>query len=105
AGGRRAPPPQRGEGREDPRQRLPRAGRRLDENVTAAGDGGPALRLRRRRLGEVALEPRARPGTEKLQRLHDPSLAPTSPGTTGPFTVRTWSPAPRAARRIPTVPA
>ena len=45
-------------------ERLPRAGRRLDEDVPAAGDRRPALRLRRRRRGEVSLEPRTRLGAE-----------------------------------------
>ena len=42
------------------RERLPRAGRRLDEHVPARRDRRPAERLRGRRTGERALEPRPR---------------------------------------------
>src|SRR5918996_373456 len=50
-------PEERGEG-------LPRAGRRLDENMRAGGDGGPAALLRRRRRVEGPLEPPADGGAE-----------------------------------------
>jgi hypothetical protein len=56
--------------REEGGERLPRAGRRLDQDVAAARDRRPALLLRRRRRGEVALEPRACLGPEDVQRLH-----------------------------------
>src|SRR5207249_9176603 len=39
---------------EEGRERLARAGRRLDQRVLAGRDRGPAERLRRRRLGEGA---------------------------------------------------
>ena len=42
-------------------QRLARAGGRQDQRVLAAGDGRPALRLRRRRLRERGGEPRPAP--------------------------------------------
>src|SRR5207247_2123279 len=98
----RSEPVDRGEER---RERLPRARRRLDEDVAAVGDRGPSLRLCRRRRGEVPLEPGARLGAKDLQRLHAPSLAPTATAGTGRFTVRTWSRVRPAARRTPTASA
>src|SRR5262249_15610213 len=56
-------------------ERLPRTGRRLDEDVPAGGDRRPALRLRGRRRIEVPLEPGARLGPEERQRVHESSLA------------------------------
>ena len=52
------------------RQRLARAGRRLDERMAAAGDRGPAELLRRSRLREGALEPGARLRGEDVERAH-----------------------------------
>ena len=51
-------------------QRLSRAGRGLDEHVTAPGDGRPAERLCRRGRLEGALEPGAHRLAEHHQRLH-----------------------------------
>ena len=51
-------------------ERLSRAGRRLDEDVPAARDGGPALLLCRGRGGEVPLEPGARLGPEDVEGVH-----------------------------------
>ena len=62
---------------EEGRKRLPRAGRRLDQRVPAAGDRRPAERLRRRRLGEGGLEPGTRLRREDVERLH-PRSASTS---------------------------
>ena len=42
---------------EEGRERLARAGRRLDQDVAAGGDRGPAGHLRRGRAGERTLEP------------------------------------------------
>ncbi len=61
---------------EERRERLPRAGRRLDEDVPALGDGRPAERLGRRRLGERALEPGPSLVSEEVERAHEPRLAP-----------------------------
>jgi hypothetical protein len=49
---------------------LARAGRRLDEDVPAACDRGPAELLGGRRAGEGALEPRPRRGREDVEGLH-----------------------------------
>ncbi len=51
------------------RQRLARAGRRLDERMAAAGDRGPAELLRRGRPREGALEPGARLGEKTSSAL------------------------------------
>ena len=56
--------------REERRERLPGAGRRLDQDVPAAPDRRPAERLRGRRLLEHALEPRARRRREGRERVH-----------------------------------
>ncbi len=61
------------------RQRLARAGRREDQRVVAALDGGPALLLRRRWLTERLREPGAG-GRQKSvradQRWSDMGMAP-----------------------------
>jgi hypothetical protein len=59
------------DGGEERRKRLPRAGRRLNEDVAAARDRRPALLLGGRRRGEVPLEPGARLGAEDLQGIHE----------------------------------
>ena len=56
-------------------ERLPGAGRRLDQDVAAGGDRGPAGRLRRRRAGKRALEPAPRLLGEGREWVHAPSLA------------------------------
>src|SRR3954451_23119628 len=86
---------------ENRRERLPGTGWRLDQDVAAGRDCRPALLLRRRRRSEVPLEPGTGLGTEELQRLHAPSLAPTSTAGTERFTVQAWSRVPLAARRTP----
>ena len=58
------------EAEEERRERLPRAGRRLDEDVPALGNRRPAERLRRRRPLERALEPLPRPRREGSERIH-----------------------------------
>ena len=50
-------------------ERLPRAGRRLDQDMLAGGDGRPAELLRGRRARERGLEPRARLGGEMGERV------------------------------------
>ncbi len=55
---------------EEGRERLPGAGRRLDEHVPAARDRGPAEPLRGRGLLEHALEPGTRRRREDVERLH-----------------------------------
>ena len=55
---------------EEGRERLPRAGRRLDEHMPAAGDRRPAELLRRGRRRERALEPLPRRGREHVERPH-----------------------------------
>ena len=51
-------------------ERLARAGRRLDQDVAAGRDRRPAEPLRRRRLGERALEPGSRGRREGGERVH-----------------------------------
>ena len=63
-------------------ERLAGAGRRLDQDVAAGGDGGPALRLRGRRPGERALEPGPRARAEGVERLH-PFSVPSLSGAAG----------------------
>ena len=58
------------------RQRLAGAGRRLDQDVLAGGDRGPALRLRRRRLAERVLEPGAGRRAERRERVHTNKCTP-----------------------------
>ena len=60
---------------EERRERLPRAGRRLDEDVPALRDRRPAERLGRRRLGERTLEPGPSLVSEQLERAHEARLA------------------------------
>ena len=55
---------------EEGRQRLARAGRRLDQRVPAARDRRPAELLRRRRPLERLLEPGARGRAEDVERAH-----------------------------------
>ena len=64
---------------EERRERLAGAGRRLDEDVAAGGDGRPALLLRRRRAGEGPLEPAAHVRAEGRERAH-PSSVPRRRG-------------------------
>src|SRR5437588_8909337 len=51
-------------------ERLPGAGRRLDQRVLAGGDRRPAELLRGRRRGEGALEPGTRARAEDVERGH-----------------------------------
>ena len=51
-------------------ERLARAGRRLDEDVAAGRDRGPARGLRGRRRGEGVLEPGPRLRREGRERVH-----------------------------------
>ena len=60
---------------EEGRERLARAGRCLDQRVSAARDRRPAELLRRRRPFEGLLEPGARLGREDVERAHAPSVA------------------------------
>ena len=56
------------------RERLPRARRRLDEDVPAPGDRRPPELLRRGGAGERALEPLPRRGREGVERGHFPRV-------------------------------
>src|SRR5204862_7394964 len=61
------------DGVEERRKRLSRPGRRLDQRVLPARDRRPPERLRRCRTLERALEPRARLGRERCERVtHEP---------------------------------
>ena len=73
--------------RQERRERLPRAGRRLDEDVSAARDRRPALLLRGRRRGEVPLEPGARFGPKESSAGMVFSLQPPSWGRAAPSLV------------------
>ena len=56
---------------EERRERLPGAGRRLDEHVPPARDRRPTERLSRGRCVEHALEPRSRLVAEQVERVHE----------------------------------
>jgi len=58
------------------RERLARAGRRLDEDVRPGGDRGPPEHLRRRGAGERALEPGSRLRRQRGECVHLPSVSP-----------------------------
>ena len=61
---------------EEGRERLARAGRRLDEDVGAGRDHGPGGHLRGRRAGERLLEPGARRGREGGEGIHPRRVSP-----------------------------
>jgi len=57
-------PHQTVDGGEKGRERLARAGWRGNQHMPAGLEGGPRLRLRRRRRGEAAVEPRGNGGVK-----------------------------------------
>ena len=56
-------------------ERLPRARRRLHEDVRPGRDRGPGEFLRGRRAGEGTLEPGSRRGRQRCERIHASSVA------------------------------
>ena len=74
---------------EERRERLARAGRRLDERVRAARDHRPALLLGRRRRVEGPLEPRARERLKTSSGCIQRSVA-LSPGRPGRARIEAW---------------